>query len=1041
MVNHELTKRMVVDLLCGGRAGWAPWYSFYMGAGSQIGLRTATVPDSKDVTAATASGQFVGGPRHRDYWNSLDTPGITSVGGRTRFDPALRTRVHDGVATPTIGNKVPTQGDRPGLHHTAVVQNWYMYQAYNNDPKTDARTPYVFADVDPSVMLDPVVATFSYETELSLELKPNITLGAKLEPQLSESVAALISSKSAYSVGSTAMYQDSCTFMPSISSNPGYAVSRDPYRTTNAFTSAIYRPSGNPYDLTTFRLVQTKSFLDVTDPSKLMRFCSLAHCANTSNGVQTLKNPNPDTLLAGVTTDIEDNTNAQFLVMESSVMNAHKSVVSYMSWNASSLAPGLKPVQVAPWYRPSMHLRGWSNDTSGVVTTASTARAPMRVEDIILPVQAGLPGLAKYRVERYVRSFIEYSLTNHLPHLTPSGTKAEYFTRGVFMPRPDGYSNGAYGDSAYNGDEQINAMSYVQQPVAFPAAQAPEDPWLYYVSMDEDYNYWLNRQELGKAHVSEALCALVTPPTQMVVINNKVWLSYPRSVAVFDITSKSLTKYQTGLPTAMTSVAADREKSKVYIGHTGGVFDFTTCARVDIDLGSLTVDKRVVGETRLRAVNGYLTWVTVADDQQSGDVYNSYLCWASIADSVVLSWDICEFTGKRDFRAYSYNNTQRTWGFLASDLRSNGDLVVMHNSASGNSQGPNHELTWAKVNINGSIRRMFTRLHYWAGALGNDASVSSYVDGVKSRTCLYRIDDLHYSALNVVHSVARRSSYITTAGAAESRNTSYMGRGYYAGKVYAKDFRIDDEKQFILVQLSKKPTPIGNTSQYNQSADYSGNVSWLNVEEPNWWLPTFQGVETRPCDMKHAVNSGCVVILNRGYATLFCGLQGSSQLGVELSWSGSEWVPGVAGRPLVARTTHADAQALNPWATAAFSATVPLTYASVYRSVSFPSCVRPKKPWYIYAGDLIEGNVFTGTVAAAMPIPPAEKGYGYIGIENTRADALSCVLDGTTTLTFVPPGSSPSATQFCITGESLVLHSSHIGKAVELHYAYVRAAT
>lgn len=1064
MINPEYTKRLAKELGKGG-GGWAPWYTFYMGAGAQISTRQAGVtPGVLSMTATKVGNPFVGGALSSTAWNMLQAPGMSAVGGNLKLSPAFKDRMRDGLSATSFvsSHVVGTQGDAPGLHHTAVAQNWYMNPAYGMDRKYDPRTPYVMSELDPSIVLDPTISALGYETETTIEVSPEVRVSKNLESRLATALTARLALDTGYEIGwdwSNASTGLGASYYPVIADNDmARTVSRDPsvVINTNANDAAATKGSQS---IRSFSLSQSKSMLEVTDPTKIMRStASVAYDVMTS-GASFLRMPRPHLLRLGYMEDINADVNTQFMCLYSGVSQGHNPIAAYMSGNKTPVV-GIGPVKIANWYHPSMNYWGWEADSTGTVTATSTGvRSPLYMNYTIVPIRSGLPGIGSYRIEGYLKNVIEVSLTNHLPMKTMTGSPAPYFKNGVFAAKPE---SGDYEDQL----EQINGAHLIQQPVAFPAAQEPESPWLYYISLDDNYQYHLNKQELGKAHASDEVATLPQAPIQMLVVGGKVWMLFRQSIRVFDPDTGATTKYHTGLPVAMTAIAVDRELGKIYVGHTAGVFEFTTRTRVDLDLSGIVSDARVVGDTRLRAVNGFLTWITVADDAQSSETDPNMLVWVNTKTQSYKAFNFVELTGKTDMRGANGDDTQCLWGFVASDLRSNGDLLVITNEA-GPASTHNHTAIWVAMKDDGTFRRQSTRFFLWERSLGNDRFMQS-TDGIRNRIHVYRIDDLHYSMLNVPYSQMRRMNSLrtySTRSRVDARTTGYMGRGGAIGYVYATDIRIDEENLFILKDAKRQLSTKG-TSNPGRDGGFTGSMAWHeytsdgdNIGSPlgnstdGYKLAGFNGVETRPVDLVSAVNSGCVVILNKAYTTLFAGIQSFTQLGIELEWDGTNWVHGTAGKALRSRPTHIEAKEISPWASVAFSATVPVNIAKVHKVSVFPGCIRPKSRWYLYAGDVIANSVTLQVDSTKVNIPAAVPDYSYIGIEYYRNDLMTAKLNGTA-LTFVPLSTSADSTgdvysesvstlsegQYSVKGDAVYLHSSAIGQTLEFSYSYVKAA-
>lgn len=1034
MINPILTK-MLAWGIPGGSFGVYPMYMNYMSmnsAGGGMGQITLSASQlNGDIRAgnlATLVATFKGGGAPT-YLNGTTAVGFSRSVGGLALDNAVRNRAHGTPAQSTATGDLHCPGLSASVNHALVLRNAYMgsnssvYPVLESDFTTDHDVqttrayPQVITDLDAAVITDPVEFAFNPVLDVSLRLVPKVLptppvantefvkfMESRMRDVNNMSYDISNSQSPAYPGASAQLnVQAFCEYL-----------SDNPYLAGQPLGG--YYP-GNSYSTYTPPSIALRSTdLEVTDPTKLMRLNGVNYTPTGWSDPMSLTTTtyNPGLLKFTLAPDSGYssylNPNGLLLTLLSSRCRWYSPVIGFLSADRV-LTPGVGAIESGPYIGLSNQMFGFSADSSGAMVATADSRAPRTVVDVARIDRPGPTGTATYFVERYHRSLIAACLSRHLPRANPDGSEADYFTKGTFLQVSPGYTS-------------TTDFEFGHQMVAFPMAQQPEDTWLYYVSMDEEYNYWLNRQELGTGHVSEALLALELPPIQMEVFNGLLWMAYASKIVVYNISTGVTTTYgsSSGVPSQITAIAIDREAGKVYVGHVAGVFEFTNTTAVALTLVTISAAQSRVATCRLVAVNGYVSWTT-SDAEVYGYDNVDWVCRYVVATATVQAWEYREVlrdnrsTDNLSYADY-YNGASRRASLYAVGLRSNGDMLVMHSEVlASDSDKPN--LIWIGVNTDGTLLRKSEFPSLQGCGISDPLSQNGY----RYTARILRVDDFHYSIYGL--------PVLKVRSATDNTLGMCLPNGYSAavGFPWTSDVRIDDAECTIYRYLQDK------SDYYRSSQDIRMTVHQNEQTVAAIPVGLFY---LRACDYPYAINSVALVILDQAYSVFVCGVQVPTSIGVELDWDGSSWVHGTAGTAKRARKTHTSSEFVNPWTKIAFSSGATFTGLTAYRVKTFPNTSTPIPTLAYYLGDLVPASV-TLTITGTKTLIPADiDSPMYCGIEYERPDLLTCVVNGIT-LTYVAGAATPDATQFSMYRNYLYLDSSHIGQTLTFSYSYVKA--
>jgi len=969
---------------------------FYMNSCTHVSLRP--VPVTKATLSGSASELNTAFSEVRGMPDLL-TSNVGSIAGIGRvldgieIDNALRNRLLPAEASGILN----TTGLSDSMNHSAVLQNTYMnhnagsiasedYTDDTNNSGIAEKTPfapYVIAPLDASVIVDPVELPFNPLLDISMKITPEVTSDAG---QLTlPSLASLIESRirdaaSDYNIG----------YSGNASSQGGSLIGTARGSTDNPhmIDRMGYVERSNPWLL---YLMSTD--LEVDDYSKIARLIGTTYIPiNTP-----VSYPYNSQLLKFTIYPMQElNPNGMCLVAFSRVGSWHSPIVGFLSNNRVK-TPGVSQAIGGPVIAPSCQIYGFADNASSKITTTAVTRSPRTVADVIRVDQPGVTGVSTYYVERYQRDLIHTVLTSHLPRKNPDGSKSTYFELGTFLTKAG---------SDIEANFECGSSQFCLQPVAFAMAQQPEDIWLYYVSMDDNLVYWLNRQELGKAHDSEPLIGLSKPPLQMEVFNGSLWMLHETRIDVYNIATKALVTYgsSSSIPSGLRSLAVDRELSRMYVGHASGVFDFTDKTFTPVAMPQAKPEYLRVATCKLTAVNGFLTWVTnpIEDRISTANRPPNWVVRHEVAvgRTIALSYAMISST------------TRMTDSIIASSIRSNGDLLVLHTGTFGSTPP---SLSWLAFDEEGMMHRKSVRHYFgfWQDTYGSDFRLMSR---------MFRIDDLHYSVLTLPVWLVQRT-LDGTLGLFTSTDNGMS-------QPWTGDFRLDDSNCRIYFY------PLPKTNRMS-SRKASGTAA-ARYYTPYTPIP-FASVYVRACDYEYAKHSATVVILDKCYSLFVCGIQLPTSIGIELDWNGTDWVHGVAGKVNRSRKTHSSSEFINEWTKISFASGQMFDTYTAYQIKTYPSTTMQPCAVSYYAGDLIPTSTTITVVGTETTIPDDINSPSYCGIEYERSDLMTCVV-GESTLVY-QSGTTPDETHFSVKKNTVYLHSTHIGKSMTFHYSYVKAVS
>lgn len=1001
-----------------GCGGWLPWYMFYIGSPKayntginrgQLALMDVRLDPSKglhrpDVFAHVMAphGAEMAVPLLNDVYDA---------GDHLRFVRSFKDV--DGW-TPRQPQAVEVTG---GVKQSVTLQNYYM--GFGDDPEglqSSARIPLVAADLDPDIFVDPVPGPLNFPAVVDIYVEPELRNGGI---DLTEDFMRT--------------FRDRLTVADRDGSRDAFR-SRSQSFAINPYADVL-RGSNNPDQSFISTPFITSSDLDYDPARPKLRFV----------GYQF--GPRNNYMLSDVDSSLlklrltADPMHEPFLNPNCVMLSLHTPRTWHMPVAAvlqGGLLPttSVSPVYTTTWNRPSFNVLGFSTNTDPIVASAG-ARPRLKYRNVITIDRPGTAATGTYRVERYSHHVIEHMLTSHLPYIDAEGNKAKYFTDDATALH-DGEINTQQGEGAWG----------CLQPVAFPAGQMPEDPWLWFVSMDDDYRFWLNKQEIGKANTADCLSKLPSSPIQLVVSATSVFLLYGSELRVFNIADSTWTILRAGteLPdTVMHAIAIDREQSRTWIGHADGVFELLGSTFSAVDLSALPGAARRVAKQGLVAVNGYLAWNN-HDYIQAAYEYEiliaNYAVRVTVATGAAYAWSYADVSSDGQF---SMNNMVAWQKIGKVGLRSNGDMLITHTESWASNYNLQLGLSWFKVRPDGTLfRKHFCQkfcgtfaVREW-GAQYGDASALSTTHVFMPP--VHRIDDFHYVTGAIPFRYPMSSdSYMTAPEKNLFVCDSSPGGPYLssAGPSQILEFRLDEETNWLYLHPKAYARELGGYAACGQD-QFSDLVNFPNQQDR--LLPGFS-LLTRGGDFEFALYSMCVVVIDKCYATLMAGAQHHLPMGIELDWNGFDWVHRVAGHAPRARALHTSQQPVSPHVSVAFdpsNTNFVFQKTNCYRVDVQPSTSATLPSASLYLGDY---NVLTETVvvaanATATVSAAALDTFCGVDVENTKDIAASA---GGSALVLV--SGTPAAGQFSISKDGVcTFHTSLALASVQVTYNAITQA-
>lgn len=964
MLNREFLRRLTFRF-ARGDGGWLPYYLFYLGTlNSHTGSQLALIDKRPQVGYGLYDPKLFNatfaphGPNSNTYMGEYPV----SCGDHMQFARSGSSKSLDISA---------------GVKQSIALQNYYQGIDTEN-LQSVSRVPWSAVALDPAVMVDSIDGPFNFDAIVDLYMDPDIcnsTTGIQLSKEFIDAVEARLN----VGAGGGSYSHDTIYLNPYLSS----------------------KDTNGPH------MFVTSSNLDY-DPSRpFLRFAG--HMYGSIH----------DYMLSDIDADLlkvrlSANPMHQAFINPNCVMLAASGALSWYVPVAAVLSGGTNPtthvssVYSSAFNRPSFNVRNF-NTTSDPVSVTSDVRPAFNQRVTTLIDRPGDTSRASYRIERYANEMVEWSLTSHLPRVDSNGNDTKYFTElGSYMSA----NNSGYDYRLYYG---------CLQPVAFPAAQEPEDHWLWYVSMDEEYNFWLNRQELGRANLSECMSPIPCSPIQMIVFNGRVWMLHGSEIRVFVIATGILNTYtvNTDLPVTklMTSIAVDREQHRVWVGHETGVFEFTNETFTALDLSALPTSAQYVARQGLSAVNGYLAWNTV----EELDKHNEY---GVLSEQYVVRWTVASNSGF----AWSHDDIAGSAHFVLSTsilvqlnrigLRSNGDILVLYTSKEETYYYNGPDFSWFKVNTDGTLFCRHYREHLCQTTISFECSLMYVLP-------IHRIDDFHYScgAVPFNQPDATRDQYDPLLCSTPT--------GLF-------DFRLDEENNFVYVHPGYQEMQADTALHDGWSANFSDVVNNPHTHKA---LIPFQSLIIRASDFEAAMHSSCPVILDGCFSLFMCGYQHICQMGIEYSWNGANWVHGIAGQVFVSKRMHTDFQNVTPAVKIAFdrsSTGFKFSRSNVYRVDAGPGTSTPLPTSTLYLGDYNVVSESTTIDSSGMITVSVASTDTFCGIDTEQTKDLVCSVDSTQL--FFTTG-TPGPNDFAVSKAGVFsFDSSNAGKMANIRYNFIRQA-
>lgn len=879
MLNRDFLKRLVLRF-GHGHGGWLPWYNFYTGGLDQdVNQQNASQLVFSDVRPDLALGH--GDPKA--FSAAFAPNGAADL-------PDLHDDVPDAAEHVRFIRSSKSAADViGGVKQALALQNYYMgYARSGADPEglqLKARIPLAAVPLDPDVLVDPVPGPFNNPAVVSLYIDPDLVSGPGTE--LAKQVTDILQLRLTHGDinGSQSWYNTRKTAFPL---NP-YLDTLDNNYTASEFAIPFiassdldFDPSRPPLRFIGFQYGDMLWYTQTAVTADLLKLKLSSDPMHTA-----LLNPNCVMLAL--------HTTRYWYKPVACVLQGGVSPVTRISALYESL-----------WNRPSFNVLGFTPSSAPIAVTAA-ARPRIKYKTVIAIDRPGTTARGLYRIERYAGSVVEHNLTNHLPAVDSFGKPSRYFTeKATFIhdstsPR---YCLDSYG---------------CLQPVAFPAGQQPDDPWIWFVSMDDDYKFWLNRQEIGKANAAECVSEIDAPPLQLVVTSDSVYLLHGSEIRIWKIGTRTWTslKCRVELPdTMLRAIAIDREQNRVWVGHKSGAFELLSTGSVsELNVASLPADAKSVSKQGLVAVNGYVAWSTNSTFAPRGDyerLTSSYVVRVTTSTSTVMHWtndDVCYVGADNPYEYASGKQLGRV------GLRSNGELLIAHTDpwSSGFRSLAAVSMSWFKVNQDGTLFR-----RHWCTKFGLRGPNLAVPDSDRAdehmvyMPPIHRIDDFHYVTGQVPFRYP--ASGYSEKDVFPFDMTQYNPILSPEGQSQINEFRLDEDANWIYLHPCAYN---GNNDRYTNmgAQQFSDMVNFPGAQDS--LIPPYSLV-TRGSEFEFVLYSFCPIRIDGCYALLMAGNQMLLPMGIELDWTGTAWTHRVAGQPARAKTIHADAQPVGPHFNIAF---------------------------------------------------------------------------------------------------------------------------
>jgi hypothetical protein len=706
-----------------------------------------------------------------------------------------------------------------------------------------------------------------------------------------------------------------------------------------------------------------------------------------------------------------------------------------------------------PWFNPVVAQRGGTTKTTSVFgpklkplshlggmnpygfTTATTDIAitstqyDYKTKTVLNVLRGGGFGKAEYIVEQYLSNLVEYNLTCHLPDEF-EGKEIPYFTdRGKWA------GQAFFGTSSQIGADYLTTSAGDAKgclgPVSFPSAQCPGDEWLWFVSEDEDDNFWLNKLKLGYATRAIAVTKLGRSPIQMEVDDTNVVMVYSDRISIWNIQSHRFTEWVCGDSIGnykLTAVAIDRTTGHYWFGHSNGAFLFDNGSVADIPTSTWV--GAACGRQGLTASNGYVAWSPTEVLEFRGEYAfrrNSYACWwdsnkgigrAVLYAEIMNGFSISGYSGRSSYAGTLEQLICRV------AVRSNGELIITHTQHWIWDNSGNDALAITIVAFNDKLDATpITSMTKWTpDRIGN-----SYGPGYL----------MYLLPLKLVSDVKLIGGVVGVPNNIAIGDTSYQ---WYSA--LSTGFAV--RQMIIEATIDDNHNRIHSHSDAESGTCVSGGISVLNqYTGQSHDRLNFPGVRAAATEflmtqvsadkVQNALDSLCVVQLKKSFAVFFSGQQDLTAGGMPLSWSGSDWTLPKARKQIASRKIDGTSHSVDTDTTVQFSNVVYKSF-SAYGFVCMPS-TSDAPDISIYFGDFVEVTESVKVTGVNTPLG-CKQFDAFCAIDLDRTSLLKCVVNGTS-LTFVA-SSNPTVDQFSMTANGhIVLSSDHTGLTATVSYGYV----
>lgn len=627
---------------------------------------------------------------------------------------------------------------------------------------------------------------------------------------------------------------------------------------------------------------------------------------------------------------------------------------------------------------------------------------------------------AQYLIEKRVDNIVNESLTNHLPLTDDQGLPARYFG-------PEGTFVGAHGVSSNDKPK------FCLQPVAFPWCQESDSLDLYFISMDDDYRYWLNRHRIGALNSAVCLLEISIPPVDMLIHEGIVYMAYNDGVHTYNVGTGMRGRINgTRLVSAKTtSLCVNETNNHVYAGHDDGVTDLTANIKYDATVFTGTPPEHAwklsVLNRTLVVLGNRMLWLSGDDliQGKNGDGRAAF---------TLLDID----TG--NYKHFSWNDlhkrvTSSIWNMLyGASLRSNGQVVVL-------SPHPDSDIFgFAQSNIRVVDAHVTGKNTGWIGnvtceaesfGIGMEMGLVQYGHRYKP-TRMIRLCDTKYAIALIPYYTAiskYNDSTFRESATAQGMNLG-LGGSYTRFCPHMREFYIDETQRRIqfdpYISGFTDFDPHSAIGQRNKQADPLNFYSFYPKLIP------LDSLFVRVVDYEYCVASFGFVRYKNAIGPMFAGYQqyGHGGMPCEYDAQQNKWIPETCGTPNP-RTVDDTVQVIDEHIGFRFINTN-MMEGDVYR-VDYAPGNSQLLDLTMYVSDF-ERSSRTATLESTVFVLPDSRYDEFHGLEVAET---ACVI-GATSLTRVTE--NPQPMQFVANKDgTLLFNAAQVGQTVTLHYMYVKA--